>query len=65
MSHSSSQQHPLVAEMVGSLDQTQREAYEERAAILEFDAGVDRQLAEAWALLEVIKKYRWNASKTL
>lgn len=65
MSHSSNQQHPLVAEMVGSLDQTQREAYEERAAILEFDAGVDRRLAEAWALLEVIKKYRWNESKQL
>lgn len=65
MSHSSSQQHPLVAEMVASLDETQREAYEERAAILEFDACVDRHLAEAWALLEVIKKYRWNASNRL
>ncbi|WP_205202433.1 hypothetical protein [Azonexus hydrophilus] len=65
MSHSSNKQHPLVAEMVASLDETQREAYEERAAILEFDAGVDRHLAEAWALLEVIKKYRWNESNQL
>ena len=32
-------------------------SYEERAAILQFDAGIERDLAEALALLDVIRQY--------
>lgn len=59
MAHQSSRQHPVVSEMVSVLDETQRGLYEERAGILEFDAGLDRPLAEALALLEVIRRYGW------
>ncbi len=45
----------IVHEIVQMLNETQREAYEERAGILEFDAGLQRDLAEALALLQVIK----------
>ena len=45
----------IVCEIVQMLNETQREAYEERAGILEFDAGLQRELAEALALLQVIK----------
>lgn len=57
------EQHPIVAEMVSALDETQREHFEERAGILKFDAGLDRHLAEALALLEVIRLYGWPPSK--
>jgi len=52
-------QHPTVAALVTYLDEAQREFYEERAGILEFDAGLDRPLAEALALLETIRLYGW------
>lgn len=52
-------QHELVAELVGRLDEALREAYEERAGILEFDAGLDREHAEALALLEIIRMFGW------
>lgn len=45
----------IVHEIVQMLNETQRETYEERAGILEFDAGLQRELAEALALLQVIK----------
>ncbi len=45
----------IVHQIVQMLNETQREAYEERAGILEFDAGLQRELAEALALLQVIK----------
>jgi hypothetical protein len=48
-----------VADLVRGLDDAQREAYEERAGILEFDAGLDRAYAEAIALLEVIRACGW------
>jgi hypothetical protein len=47
-------QHPTLADLVCRLDECQREAYEERAGILTFEAGVDRPLAEALALLDLI-----------
>ena len=62
MSQSSCPQHPVVLEMLSSLNENQREFYEERAGILEFDAGLDRPFAEAVALLEVVRLYGW-ASK--
>ena len=51
--------HPVVLEMLSSLDKNQREFYEERAGILEFDAGLDRPFAEALALLEIVRLYGW------
>lgn len=53
------QQHPVVLEMLSSLDKNQGEFYEERAGILEFDAGLDRPFAEALALLEIVRLYGW------
>jgi hypothetical protein len=49
--------HPIVSDLVNLLDANLREAWEERSAILEFDAGVTRDLAEALALLLVIRQY--------
>ena len=48
---------PIVSDLVALLDEDLREAYEERAAIMEFDGGVDRELAEALSLLQVIARY--------
>lgn len=56
MSQHRNQQHPIVAEMLSTLSEGQRDLYEERAGILEYDAGLDRPLAEALALLEVIRQ---------
>ncbi len=47
---------PIVSDLVALLDEDLREAYEERAAIMNFDGGVDRELAEALALLQVIAR---------
>ena len=59
--------HPIVAEMLAALNEQQREAvrdaFEERAAILEFDACLDRQLAEALALLEIIRLHGWPSAQ--
>ena len=49
--------HPTVTDFVQRLDEGLREAFEERAAILEFDAGIQRDLAEALALLMLIRQY--------
>lgn len=43
-----------VAEAVAGLTPDQREAFEERAAILEYDAGFSRRTAERRALAEVL-----------
>ncbi len=51
--------HPIVADLLACLDDAQREQFEERAGILEFDAGLDRQLAEALALLEIVRLHGW------
>lgn len=47
---------PLVAEMLELLDDDLREAFEERAAIVEFDAGLPRAHAECLALLSVLER---------
>ena len=49
--------HPTVTDFVECLDEGLREAFEERAAILQFDAGIQRDLAEALALLMLIRQY--------
>ncbi|QHE86411.1 hypothetical protein [Hydrogenophaga sp. BPS33] len=49
--------HPIVADFAALLDENLREAWEERAAVMQFDAGIPRDLAEALALLLVIRQY--------
>ena len=46
----------IVADLLHHLDERQREDYEERAGILEFEAGHDRSHAECLALLESIRR---------
>ena len=53
--------HPIpkdatVIEMVGRLGADDREAFEERAAIIEYDSHVPRAHAECLALLEVVRR---------
>jgi hypothetical protein len=45
----------LVAAMVACLDESLYELYQERAAIRQHDGGQSRELAEAMALLDVIR----------
>lgn len=49
--------NPIVSDFVNLLDANLREAWEERSAIIEYDAGISRDLAEALALLLVIRQY--------
>lgn len=55
--------HPIVADFQACLDESLHEQFEERAGILEFDAGLGRQTAEALALLEIIHLHGWPPSK--
>lgn len=48
--------HQLVAEIVSKLDPVLREEFEERAAIMEFDAAILRDHAECLALLDVLQR---------
>lgn len=48
--------HPIVMQIVLKLDANLLEAWAERAAILEFEAGVGRDLAEALALILIIRQ---------
>ena len=47
----------VVADLISKLDANLVEAFEERAAIREFDGGLNRELAAALALLDVIRQY--------
>ena len=47
-----------VAEALAGLTPDQREAFEERAAIMEYDAGLPRRTAERRALAEVLAQAR-------
>ena len=51
--------HPNVVDLLACLDERLREQFEERAGILEFDAGLDRQLSEALALQEIVRLHGW------
>lgn len=46
----------LVAKMIELLDDRLREDFEERSAIMEFDAGLPRAHAECFALLDVLHR---------
>ncbi len=48
---------PIVAEIVELLDEDLREDFEERAAIVEFDAGKARAHAECLALLTILRRH--------
>lgn len=47
----------LVADMINFLDASQREDFEERAGIIEFDAKLSRGHAECLALLDVLRRH--------
>lgn len=48
----------IVADLLGQLDdELIREAFEERTAVFQFDAGMPRGHAECLAMLEVIRRY--------
>jgi hypothetical protein len=48
---------PIVDAIFARLNDDLREAFEERAGIMQFEAGKPRELAEALALLDVIRLY--------
>jgi hypothetical protein len=50
-------QDQIVALIVGQLDENLRELFEERAAIVEFDAGLPRAHAECLALLGLLHRF--------
>ena len=47
----------LVADLLNCLDAGQREDFEERAGIIEFDAKLSRGHAECLALLDVLRRH--------
>ncbi len=47
---------PIVADLLARLNDNLREQFEERAAIMEFDALFPRQLAECLGLLDVLNR---------
>ncbi len=47
----------LVADLLNCLDAGQREDFEERAGIIEFDAKLSRAHAECLALLDVLRRH--------
>ncbi len=49
--------HPLVADMVSKLSPALCAEFEERAAIMEFDAKLPRAHAECHALLDVLNRH--------
>ena len=57
--------HEIVEEIVACLDQDLREAWEERAGILEFEAGLQREMAEAIALLMLLKQYPARVARSV
>lgn len=46
---------PAIADLVARLDAKQRELFEERAGIREFEGGLPRESAEYLALLDVLR----------
>ena len=54
---SAKQSDPIVTSIVDGLDAKVREEFEERAAIIEFDAKQTRAHAEALALLDVLSRH--------
>ena len=51
--------YAVVTELIERLDTDVRELFEERAGIVEFEAGLPREEAESYALLDVLRRYPW------
>ena len=49
--------NPFVADVVAQLDENLREEFEERAAIIEYDAEQPRAYAEVMALLSLFRRH--------
>ncbi len=49
--------NPLVADIVAMLDPDMREDYEERAAIMEYEAKMERAHAECLALIDLLRRH--------
>ncbi|SFM74357.1 hypothetical protein [Nitrosomonas communis] len=49
--------NPLVADIVSTLDPNLREDFEERAAIMEFEANMERAHAECLALIDLLRRH--------
>ena len=54
-----------LAALVGLLSDDLYELWQERAAVLEFDAGLDRDLAEARAYLYVLRDHTQSVMEAL
>ncbi len=54
-----------LAALVGLLNDDLYELWQERAAVLEFDAGLDRDLAEARAYLYVLRDHTQSVMEGL
>ena len=52
---------PLIADMVSQLSEHLQELWQERAAIRQYDGNQSRELAEAMALLDVIRLHTQEA----
>lgn len=48
---------PIVSDCLNLLNDSLTEAWEERAAILEYEANYSRELSEALALLLIIRQF--------
>jgi len=49
----------LMCELVNRLNAELREEFEERAGIVEFEAGLTRDESECFALMDVLHRYPW------
>lgn len=49
--------NPLVADIVVKLDPSLREDFEERAAIMEYEANLERAHAECLALIDLLRRH--------
>ena len=49
--------NPLVADIVAMLDPHLREDFEERAAIMEYEANLERAHAECLALIDLLRRH--------
>lgn len=47
---------PFVGDVLDRLDAGQMESWQERSAVLQFDAGLSQPLAEALALIELLRR---------
>lgn len=48
---------PFVGNVLDRLDAGQMDSWQERSAVLQFDAGLPRPLAEALALIELLRRH--------